>query len=225
MVEISLTDKSNGRKFRFPSIPQSVSFTSATQYASYNILDLGAVAIPNGKELRTVSWEGMFYGQARKDILSLKSWIEPKECQTVLSQWRDAGTVLRLVISETPINMDVTISSFPVNYAGGFGDYSYNIEFKEYINPTVTVTKQKVSQSSSSGQTKRNSTLPRTYTIKDKDTLWALAIRYYGNGAKYTKIYDANKSTIESVAKKRRKGKGSDHGHWIYPGTVLTIPY
>lgn len=33
----------------------------------------------------------------------------------------------------------------------------------------------------------------------------------------------SNSSIIEEAAKKHRKS-GSDHGHWIYPGTTITIP-
>ena len=59
--------------------------------------------------------------------------------------------------------------------------------------------------------------------IKSGDTLWAIAKKKYGNGAAYTKIYNANKSVIEATAKKYGK-KSSSNGHWIYPGTKLTIP-
>lgn len=62
-----------------------------------------------------------------------------------------------------------------------------------------------------------------TYTVVPGDTLWMIAKRYYGNGAKHTIIYDANAGTIESVAQAHGK-KSSSNGHWIYPGTVLVIP-
>lgn len=35
--------------------------------------------------------------------------------------------------------------------------------------------------------------------------------------------FQGNSSIIEEAAKKHRKS-GSDHGHWIYPGTTITIP-
>ena len=62
-----------------------------------------------------------------------------------------------------------------------------------------------------------------TYTVRSGDTLWALAKKYYGSGAKYTIIYDANKEIIESTAKSHGK-KSSNHGHWIWPGEQLAIP-
>ncbi|MEO6833592.1 MAG: peptidoglycan-binding protein LysM [Chitinophagaceae bacterium] len=50
-----------------------------------------------------------------------------------------------------------------------------------------------------------------TYEIQAGDTLWAIATKYYGNGAAYPKIVDANQPMI----------KDADE---IYPGQVLRIP-
>lgn len=62
-----------------------------------------------------------------------------------------------------------------------------------------------------------------TYTVKKGDCLWNIAKKFYGNGAKWKAIYNANKNVIEQTAKKYGK-KSSSNGHWIYPGTKLTIP-
>ena len=51
-----------------------------------------------------------------------------------------------------------------------------------------------------------------TYTVKKGDNLWTLAKKFYGSGADYTKIYEANKDTI---------GKNPN---LIYPGQTFTIP-
>lgn len=50
-----------------------------------------------------------------------------------------------------------------------------------------------------------------TYTIEKGDTLWAIAEKHYGSGAKYTKIVEANQPMI----------KDADE---IYPGQVLRLP-
>jgi len=52
---------------------------------------------------------------------------------------------------------------------------------------------------------------PRHYTVKPGDTLWAIAQSYYGDGAKYPVIFEANRDLLKDPNK-------------IYPGQVLTIP-
>ena len=65
--------------------------------------------------------------------------------------------------------------------------------------------------------------LAGTYTVVSGDTLWTIAKRFYGSGTKDNIIYDANAATIEAAAKAHGKSS-SNNGHWIWPGTVLTIP-
>ena len=69
-------------------------------------------------------------------------------------------------------------------------------------------TKTKKEKSSAS---KDNNKSQRTYTVKKGDCLWNIAKKFYGNGAAYTKIYDAN---TNKVADPNR----------IYPGQVFVIP-
>lgn len=68
--------------------------------------------------------------------------------------------------------------------------------------PTVTVE-----------QEREASTAPaaKTYTVKKGDSLWAIAAKYYGKGAEYSKIASANTDKISNP-------------NLIYPGQVLTIP-
>lgn len=61
------------------------------------------------------------------------------------------------------------------------------------------------------------------YTVVHGDTLWKIAKDFYGRGQDYGDIYSANMETIESTAKGRGK-RDSSNGHWLFPGTVLTIP-
>ena len=68
-----------------------------------------------------------------------------------------------------------------------------------------STTKKKVSSSSSSKSAQR------TYTVKKGDCLWNIAKKFYGNGALYTKIYDANTNKIANP-------------NLIYVGQVFVIP-
>lgn len=61
------------------------------------------------------------------------------------------------------------------------------------------------------------------YTIVSGDTLWGIAKKFLGKGVRYVEIYNLNKDVIEAAAKAHGKSSSSN-GHWIWPGTVLTIP-
>ena len=78
------------------------------------------------------------------------------------------------------------------------------VTIKQYRTPAVTrtVTTNNTAVAKPSGQ---------NYTVKRGDCLWNIAKRFYGNGAKYTTIYNANRSKIRNP-------------NLIYPGQVLWIP-
>lgn len=75
-------------------------------------------------------------------------------------------------------------------------DESY---LKELIEATVRATKPQATNTA------------RTYTVKRGDCLWKIAKQFYGSGAQYTKIYNANRDKIKNP-------------NLIYPNQVLTIP-
>jgi nucleoid-associated protein YgaU len=53
---------------------------------------------------------------------------------------------------------------------------------------------------------------PRTAVVGPNDTLWDLAVRFYGDGTRYFDIYQANRREIGASPRR------------IYPGQVLLIP-
>ncbi len=58
------------------------------------------------------------------------------------------------------------------------------------------------------------------YVIKQGDTLWDISRKYYGAGSKWRRIWDANRDILMN----RDKRNSGDAGHWIHPGTKITIP-
>lgn len=65
------------------------------------------------------------------------------------------------------------------------------------------------SESSSSSSSSTSSSGMKEYTVQDRETPWSMAQKFYGNGAEYTKILEAN---------------GLQEGENIKPGDVLKIP-
>lgn len=116
-------------------------------------------------------------------------------------------------------NMKVGLENYTVTEDATKGpDVTVSITLKQYISystKTVTVVKPKPEKKPVVQQKKKRETSSapkvKTYTVKSGDCLWNIAKKYYGNGAQYTKIYNANKGKIKNP-------------NLIYPGQVLTIP-
>lgn len=120
-------------------------------------------------------------------------------------------------------NMKVSLESYTIKEDADDGfDVTVSIKLKQYrdygtkictIKSDSNVTKKKVSVTKKRPTSKTPSDgLPIKYTVKSGDCLWNIAKKYYGDGSKYTVIYNANKSVI------------GGNPNLIYPGQVFTIP-
>lgn len=138
----------------------------------------------------------------------------------VARKWQD-GTGLNF-----RTNMKVTLESYTITEEAENGkDIIVEIKLKQY-KPfgTKTITIQQETATATSSTTREEPAVQEvTYTIVSGDTLWGIAKRLLGDGAKWQSIYDLNKDVIEAAAVSHGKASSST-GHWIYPGTVLKMP-
>ncbi len=72
----------------------------------------------------------------------------------------------------------------------------------ENASDVITISKERSTE---------NKPTTKKYTVRAGDTLWAIAKKYYGNGAQYTRIYNANRAILSNP-------------NVIRVGQVLTIP-
>lgn len=138
----------------------------------------------------------------------------------------DKGTTQFMLVRATPngrmlydTNLTVSVEDYNITEDAKNGlDVSVDINLKQwrdYGTKTVTVkTDASTGQQTASVEKERDaSTAPtaKTVTVQKGDTLWALAKKYYGDGAQYTKIFNANTDKVSNP-------------NLIYVGQVLTIP-
>lgn len=232
-MDIKLIPAGKKDGFTFPALPEKIKGSYATKYQSFDIISMGNIKVPRGMNVSTFSWDGEFFGAKFKKhpVVQVNSWRDPVNCVKILTNYMKNGTVLNLIVTNTWINEDVTISSFSATPYGAHGNIKYSIEFavkqplqiyttvEQQISKTTTNTKTTTTRSNVSKDTTKK------YTVVQGDNLWSIARKFYGgSGSDWSKIYNANKTAIEDTAKKYRGGKGSDNGKYIYPGTVLVIP-
>jgi hypothetical protein len=209
----------DGQRLTFPANPEQIRAATGAKMQAVEVLDLGSLEFPRGKVPARISWDGFFPGAGRRNQSYVKAWRAPQELVAILTTWRDTGTKLRLLVTETPLNIDVYLVTFEHTWGGGFGDCHYRLEFgqaRELKVLTDTEWQAYGGQATLHGQTAAATRpappTPSTYTVVDGDNLWGISKRFLGDGSRWRQLYEANRAVV-----------GSDPD-LILPGQVLQIP-
>lgn len=204
--------KSNSDKIMLPVNPESFAFTEKHNNTSVNVNSIGEVNLLGKRDLKTGTISSHFPKRDR-NYANNSGRQAPYTYINKLLSWKSSGKPVQLIITGTKINFQVTIETLKYGEQDGTGDVYYDLTLKEYRAVEIKKTKLKKTTTKKKSKPKRPAAKKKTktYTVKSGDCLWNIAKRFYGNGAQYTKIYNANRGKIKNP-------------NLIYPGQKLTIP-
>ncbi|MDR3345174.1 MAG: LysM peptidoglycan-binding domain-containing protein [Oscillospiraceae bacterium] len=217
MAKYQLWLTANGEKdnLRLPIVSSKFQVSGASKNSSLTVLGLGELTIPQPSPAQSVSFSGFFPAHKPPTISWTGTWPSPKKLVTKIKKWKDDGTRVHLIVTNSWINLTGYVDTFACDEgAFGAGDIGYSFSLK--ASPLVTVRKITVKNGKAQlpGNSKSRSgsrTIPGTYTVIKGDSLYLIAKKLLGDGAKWKLIYNANKAKIKDP-------------HWIYPGQVFVIP-
>lgn len=212
-MDFYLTAERTGQRIQFPLNPEKSAANTGARISTYDTIVLGEIATPKGRKAARIPLEGIFPGESRLALGILKSWTPPGELVGQLQSWRDEGEKLRLLITETPLNLDVYIDTFEHSYAGGHGDVSFSLELVEARTIAIYTEEEYPTLVLSATIGSRGTVeAPQSYVVKEGDSLWVISKKTLQDGSRWREIYDENREEV---------GTNPD---LIYPGLVLRIP-
>jgi nucleoid-associated protein YgaU len=223
--------------YRLPVNPEEIKITSSQSVEKYTVLGLGQIVAPSGMELKEYSFEceipkeAYSYVEIKQDYTTAEHYkaeadnFNPAEQYLKeFQKWRTKLVPIRFIagrgaskdeVYEDSINTLVLIQDITVTEkAGEEGDKYVSFQLIEYKKFYKRPAKEIEPETGKKLDTKEDAKNPKskgTYVVQSGDSLWAIAKKQYGDGAKYTKIYNANKDKIKNPS-------------LIYPGQKLVIP-
>lgn len=211
-----LTHNAEKDKIQLPVLPLSFQTKNGSNNDSMNITGLGEVIIMQSRPALQFSFSS-FFPATKFPGLQVASITKPLTLIQKINSWKASRKPVHFIATACGVDIYATIEDFSYSEEGGDpGTYQYSMTLKEYREITVRQVKVNIPKATATVKKEEprvdNTVQPKTYTVKGGDCLWNIAKKLYGNGAQYTKIYEANKGVI-----------GGDR-NLIYAGQVLTIP-
>lgn len=216
IAKITITNLENSQELTLSLTPDKVSAKQAERFQSYNIIEKGEIKIPRGQNLASVNWSSVFPSESMKEygFINAEFWKSPTEIVSIINEWRKAGNKLKLLITQTGINMDVYIKSFDYEFEGTGGSIKYSIELIAAEDMLVkTVSEQDEGKNTTGNQlnTRPAKQVEASATVKSGDSLWSMAEEKLGDGSRWQEIYDLNRDKISDP-------------DLIYAGQELNMP-
>lgn len=211
IAEVNITEIKTNQRLVLSWTPERISVKKSGRFQSYNIIEKGEVKLPRGDNLAEVSWSSLFPGEKKKRYGFLKTnyWKEPKEAVETLDTWRRNGAKLKLMITQTGVNMDVYIKEFSYDFSGGMGDAEYNITFIKAEDMLIKTVKEEDGKDPLN--TRPEPPKQTMTTVQANDCLWSIAEAKLGDGSRWEELYELNKDKISDP-------------DLIYPGQELNMP-
>lgn len=215
--------KTKDKAIRLPVIPSEFERVIEAGYDTNAIIGLGDVAVLTSNGLAQLSLSS-FFPNKEYSFNEYSNVPKPYDMVRYFKEWKNKGTVVRVIFTGTDINQEMYITNFSYGERDGTGDVYYNMDLLEYrpiIVPTITEnnsnntqnTNRPTDANNNSNKNNTNNT-QKTHKVKKGDCLWDIAQKYYGKGSLYPKIKEANKSKYPSLAK----------SNVIYTNMELIIP-
>lgn len=214
--QIWLTANSEKQKIQLPVNPESITITNGSSNSTINVVELGEVIIFQGRPAVQISFSSFFPAKKFPGV-KVDKLTQPTTIAKRIIGWKNKKKPIHFVVTKLGVDMYCSIENFTYSEQGGDpGTLHYTLSLKEYREiktrqVKVNAKTQKATVSKSEQRVDNSSNLS-TYTVVYGDCLWNLAKKFYGDGMKYTKIYEANKALI------------GPNPNVLYVGWVLTIP-
>ena len=196
-------------KIRFPVVPSSIGVNRSNNIDTESVIKLGEVPIFNGTSLKTIEFTSFFPNQ-EYSFCDYTGFMKPYEFSEKIQKWMYEGKPLRVIVTDSPTNMQCLIQQFDTVEQDGTRDLYFTLNLLEYR--PIEVPSLSGSNTSNNSNNTQNTSRPsetntnsnnqqKTHKVVRGDTLYDIAKKYYGKGSLYPKIKEANKSKYPSLAK------------------------
>lgn len=210
---ITFLEEASGVELVLPVTPAGYQWAHKAAIETVTVDQLGDLNFFGGKRMGSTTLHDCLLPAQAYPFLSPGAGTNPWLYLEQLERWVDKGTVVRWMVSGTPVNAAVLLEGVTYREQDGTNDLYADITLRQYTRPETPVLPAEPSASGAGTAASRDSATgtatAKTCTVASGDTLWGICRRYYGDGSLAWRLAAAN---------------GIANANLIRPGQVLAIP-
>lgn len=207
-MQIIFRNVKTNQELIMPVTPSDFYVSDGRQVENLDMTDTGQVNLPGLKSLFNEQQEFLLPSSERN--YTTGGWSgEPYAVVDRLTEWSNNGDVLRLIVTDTPVNYPVLLGPVRHGQRDGTGDVYVTLELRRYreLAEESTETNQDTGNLGRAAPQEKQEAATRT--VARGDTLWGIARQAYGD---------------PTLAGKLASYNGVKNANLIYPGQVLKLP-
>lgn len=189
-MEFWLSWQNNKERLQLPVPPESFEIRQGSLNTTVNINNIGEINLI-GKSALAIIDISSFFPVSEYSFVQYRDFPKPYECVDMIENWRKSGKPIRLIITDSNINLPCAIENFSYSEKDGTGDVYFTLNLKEYRFLNVT------NQQNNNGYIQDNKRpvdkeIAKEYIVKAGDTLYMIAKKLTGNGENYKTLAQKN---------------------------------
>ncbi|MCT4593586.1 MAG: hypothetical protein N4A57_04850 [Anaeromicrobium sp.] len=130
MIDIHLSINNREQVIQLPILPSEFKIKSQHKNETYDTISQGEIKLIGMEGLKSISIESFF--PSKKYNFNRSNEYYGWEYVEIIEKWKERRVPIRIVISNTPINMACTIDSFEYGIKDGTKDIYYTLELGEF---------------------------------------------------------------------------------------------
>lgn len=131
-----------GRRYQLPVNPTSIETDNPNANETTAVVSLGEVSQLLGNNLKTVKFESFFpLDSSLMYVEDGSTYLKPVDYVALFEQASNSRKPVRLIVTDTKINMLASIDAFSSSIVDSTGDHEYSVTFKEYREYNVKLLK------------------------------------------------------------------------------------
>lgn len=199
---------SAGERLVLPVTPSVYDLEEGQKNPIVDILDFGEAQLMGNPKLKRLSFSGFFPLLKHDYPFAVGDAKSPAECVAQMEKWKEGKKPVRVIITDSPVNLMMMIESFTYKEQDGSRDIYYTLKFVEWKDLNTPLANNDKEVEKDTGLKKRPAAAERPSSMERARDALEASRRAYGDFTRWRGILrGGNAGAILHEVKRRTGGK------------------